>query len=179
LNSVEFENLKSATILDIGTGSGCIPIAIKRNAASCNVYSVDISKAALEVARQNCILNEVEINLIEGDILDAKFEIPEIKFDVIVSNPPYVRLSEKEEMSEHVLEHEPHEALFVSDDDPLVFYRYIAEFSSSNLLPGGSVFLEINESLGKETELLLQEFGFKTQLRRDLQGKNRMIRAIK
>jgi release factor glutamine methyltransferase len=179
LTSVKVGELQAGTILDIGTGSGCIPIALKKNLDGCEVYSMDVSEEALNIAQQNCELNGVHVNLVQGDILNQSFEISNVVFDIIVSNPPYVRHSEKADMSPHVLQHEPHHALFVDDDDPLLFYRSIVAFSATNLSDSGCLFFEINEKLGSETEFLLQSSGFTTELRKDLQGKDRMIKAFR
>lgn len=176
IKSVTVEGIASGNILDIGTGSGCIPIALKKNVPTSEVFAIDISNDALKIARQNCILNEVEVNLLHGDILDEAYAINS-KFDIIVSNPPYITSSEKEQMHQHVLQHEPHEALFVPDDNALIFYNSIAQFSLSHLSEGGFLFLEINENFGNETCQLLRDKGFSTELRKDLQGKDRMIKA--
>lgn len=167
------------TILDIGTGSACIPIAIKKHLPESQVVSVDVSLEALQTAKENCRLNAASIRLLERNILnwqDYKWEF----FDVIVSNPPYVRNLEKEEIKQNVLEFEPGLALFVDDHDPLVFYKSIAEFAKKNLNPQGRLFFEINEYLGEETCNMLIEKGFRdVELRKDLNGKDRMIRCKK
>jgi release factor glutamine methyltransferase len=179
LGSIRLENHLSSNILDIGTGSGCIPIAIKKNIPLANVSAIDISEEALETARQNCELNDVEITLLHGDILDADFSIPDSHFNIIISNPPYITHSEKAAMHTNVLTHEPHEALFVPDEEPLLFYNAIADFSISHLSEGGLLFFEINEQYGEETVALLADKGFKAEMKRDLQGKHRMIKASK
>jgi release factor glutamine methyltransferase len=164
-------------ILDIGTGSGCIPIALAKNLANAQIDSVDVSKDALEVAKANAKLNEVEVNFILQDILDENIEIG-VQYDVIVSNPPYVKNNEKPEMRANVLEHEPHLALFVDDEDPLVFYRRIAQIAQTNLKENGLVALEINTYLGKETVELFTKFGFKdVSLHQDFFGKDRFVIA--
>ncbi|KQS28424.1 peptide chain release factor N(5)-glutamine methyltransferase [Pedobacter sp. Leaf194] len=166
---------KKHSLLDIGTGSGCIPVSIKKNLPSLDVSALDISADALQVAKANAILNAVEINFIEADIL--AFSDGE-KYDVIVSNPPYIRKSEKGNMHENVLAHEPHLALFVDDKNPLIFYEAIAEFATKNLNPDGYLFFEINENLWSETLQVLIDKRFKNiELRKDMQGKDRMIMA--
>lgn len=166
----------SVNLLDIGTGSGCIPIAIKKNAPAITVYGLDISSVALDVASQNAINNEVEVLFVRKDIiLDQDFGFAE--FDVIVSNPPYITNKEKAEMHANVLSFEPHSALFVPDTDPLLFYRTIALFALKYLKAQGSLFFEINAYLGAQTSMLLEEMGFSVELRKDMQGKDRMIRA--
>jgi release factor glutamine methyltransferase len=179
LESIKLDNILSSNILDIGTGSGCIPIAIKKNLPLSSVTAIDISKDALEIARQNCELNDVEVNLLEADILNADYSMSNSGFDIIISNPPYITYSEKGAMHPNVLTHEPHEALFVPDENPLLFYKAIADFSVSHLNKPGYLFFEINEHYGDEIIAMLIEKGFKAELKRDLQGKNRMIRAFK
>lgn len=162
-------------ILDIGTGSGCIPVTLKKHLPQAQASTLDVSAEAIAVARQNAVQNGVEVDFIEADILSFKSEL---KFDVIVSNPPYIRLLEQTEMHDNVLANEPHLALFVSDEDPLIFYKAIAGFAQTNLNPGGKLYFEINEYLGKETVNMLDAKGFKNiELRKDMQGKDRMVRC--
>lgn len=164
-----------AKVLDIGTGSGCIPISLKKYLPDFEVFSIDVSAEALEVANRNAQAIDVEVKFIEADILKYQTDL---KFDVIVSNPPYIKELEKFEMHENVLMHEPHLALFVSNDNPLVFYEAIAHLAIENLNPNGSLYLEINEYLSKETVDMLNTKGFKNiTLRKDMQGKDRMIKA--
>lgn len=179
IKSVEKGDASFANILDIGTGSGCIPISLKKNIPASQVFALDISRDALKVARQNCLLNDVTVNLIQADILDEDFIIHDTRFDIIVSNPPYVTYSEKDEMHKNVLQYDPHEALFVPDTNPLVFYEAIAHFGLRSLTENGVLFFEINENLGAETSALLNAKGFRTELRKDMQGKDRMIKAFR
>ena len=166
------------TILDIGTGTGCIPISLKANLPQANVSAIDVSEKALEVAKRNAVSNKVEINFIQTNILEV--EDLNQHFDVIVSNPPYVRNLEKEEIKKNVLDYEPHLALFVEDTDALLFYRKIAQLSLKNLAPNGLLFFEINQYLGKETVELLENLGFKNiELKKDMYGNDRMIRCEK
>jgi release factor glutamine methyltransferase len=167
-------------ILDIGTGSGCIPVSIKKYIPLADITAIDISEAALNTARQNADLNQTEINFIQDDILNpSNLELINTKYDLILSNPPYVTESEKEQMLDNVLKHEPHKALFVPNNDPLVFYRAIAEFALVHLKINGFLFLELNEKFGQETLNLLKEKGFKEiELRQDMGGKDRMIKAV-
>lgn len=163
-------------ILDIGTGSGCIPISLKANLPQANLSAIDVSEKALEMAKRNAELNNVEVNFIQNNIL----EVGDLNqhFDIIVSNPPYVRNLEKEEIKKNVLDYEPHLALFVEDTDALLFYRKIAQLALKNLSPNGLLFFEINQYLGKETVELLQNLGFKNiELRKDMFGNDRMIRC--
>ncbi|WP_412468981.1 peptide chain release factor N(5)-glutamine methyltransferase [Pedobacter sp. KLB.chiD] len=163
------------SILDIGTGSGCIPITLKKHLPNAAVSTLDISAEAIAVAKQNASQIGTEINFIEADILTFTSEE---KFDVIVSNPPYIRDLEKADMHHNVLMHEPHLALFVSDQNPLLFYSAIADFAKTNLKPKGQLYFEINEYLGKETIEMLTDKGFvNIELRQDMQVKDRMVRA--
>lgn len=166
-------------ILDIGTGSGCIPIVLKKNLPKAEVWAIDISAEALYTAIGNAAFNKAEVKFYLDDILNPKeADITENKYSVIVSNPPYVTLSEKNLMHQNVLSFEPHIALFVPDNDPLLFYKAIINFAASHLLPNGLLFLEINENLGAATVELLTKSGFENiQLRTDLREKDRMIRA--
>ena len=165
------------SILDIGTGTGCIPISLAKNLTSLNISAIDISPEALLIAKQNAILNKVIIEFIELDILCAK-SLPQ-KYDVIISNPPYVRELEKEEIKINVLENEPHLALFVADENPLIFYNKIADLAKQQLSENGMLFFEINQYLGKETLNMLVKKGFKNiQLKKDLFGNDRMIKCV-
>lgn len=166
-------------LLDIGTGSGCIAVSLAKNKPLSNITAWDISGAALDVARENAALNEVEIQFQLKDIREfRKFSDDSDKWDVIVSNPPYVRESEKSEMETNVLNHEPHLALFVENDDPLIFYRIITQFAIDRLKKGGGLYFEINSHLGEETLQLIHQYGFsKIELLQDLAGRDRMIRA--
>ena len=163
-------------ILDIGTGSGCIPIALSKNLNNVNVSSIDVSIKAIETAKKNAEINKVNINFIHQDILTTN-QLSQ-QYDVIVSNPPYVRNLEKAEMQKNVLEFEPHLALFVEDNNPLIFYKKIAELAISALKPKGALYYEINQYLGKETIELLKQIGFKNiELKKDMFGNDRMIKA--
>lgn len=163
-------------ILDIGTGSGCIAISLAKNLPNAKVYALDISKKALQIAGENAMDNGVDIVFLEADILSL--EGFKDKFDVIVSNPPYVRELEKLEMKNNVVEHEPGLALFVSDGDPLIFYKKITRFSLSHLKKGGVLFFEINQYLGEEMEQLLEAENFsEIELRKDMFGNDRMLKG--
>jgi len=171
--------LKGIRIIDIGTGSGCIPIAIKKNIPEALLYAVDISYEALFISRKNAVLNQTSIHFIQDDILKpARTSLDDEKFQIIVSNPPYVMETEKQQMLSNVLDYEPHLALFVPNNDPLIFYMAIADFAIKHLDANGFLYLEINENLGNETITLLKEKGFKNiELRQDLRGKDRMIQC--
>jgi len=173
---------KGQRILDIGTGSGCIPITLKKEIPSAFVSAIDISEKALEMARKNAFDNQVEVNFIHQDILTSQHlnisTSQPLLFDVIVSNPPYVRNLEKQEIKKNVLEYEPHLALFVEDSDALLFYRKIAQLALKSLAPNGKLFFEINQYLAKETVELLELLGFNNiELRKDFMGNDRMICA--
>jgi release factor glutamine methyltransferase len=169
-------------ILDIGTGSGCIAITLQKNIKTAHVYAVDISAEALNVARRNAVQNQTDVTFIQTDILQlekAQKDIP-YTFDIIVSNPPYIKQEEKKEMEQNVLDFEPHLALFVPDQDPLLFYRHIAEFGKEKLKENGLLYFEINAACGEITCKMLQEKGYnKVQLIKDLSGKDRIIKAYK
>ena len=164
-------------ILDIGTGSGCIAISLAKNLPNAKVYALDISKKALQIAQHNAVDNKVDIVFLEADILSM--EGFKDKFDVIVSNPPYVRELEKKEMKNNVLEHEPGLALFVSDGDPLIFYKKITLFALNHLKTSGMLFFEINQYLGEEMKQLLEAGNFsEIELRKDMYGNDRMLKAV-
>ena len=164
--------------IDIGTGSGCIAISLALNLKNSEGYAIDISEKALSIAQENAKNNKVEIEFIQKDILQT--DDLEQSFDVIVSNPPYVRNLEKAEIKNNVLNYEPHLALFVADDNALIFYRKIGKLAIKNLAPNGKLFFEINQYLGTSTKELLTEIGFKkVVLRKDIYGNDRMILAEK
>ena len=163
-------------ILDIGTGSGCIAISLAKAFPKSQVYAMDISEEALKVAKENAINHNVNVTFIQDDILTPTQTLTQTEFDIIVSNPPYVRELEKSEMRDNVLKWEPHNALFVSDDDPLIFYRKILEFASTHLNDNGEVWFEINEFLGKEMTSLCRRFGFSdVKIFKDFRDKERFM----
>lgn len=164
-------------IIDIGTGSGCIPISLQKKQPQLRVQAVDISEGALNVARKNADALGATVQFSQLDFLnEANWHLLP-SFDVIISNPPYIKQSEEKDMAQHVLAFEPSLALFVPDNDALIFYRKIAAFGKSHLSPNGFVFVEINEALGAETKDLFAAEGYEVELRKDMQGKDRMIRA--
>ena len=167
-----------STILDIGTGSGCIAISLAKNILGSRVAAIDFSEEALDVAEHNASLNNVDIDFIRMDILKA-LELP-TQYDVIVSNPPYVRNLEKEKMQRNVLNFEPDSALFVSDESPLVFYKKIAGLANNHLAPHGLLYFEINEYFSEDMVIMLKEFNFKDiTVKTDFFGKERMIKCTK
>ncbi len=189
----------SLSILEIGTGTGCIPIALAKNLPNSDITTIDISSKAIKIAKENAELNDVQINFIEQDILRAtslnvianemkqsqnsneiatsKTPRNDKQFDIIVSNPPYVRELEKKEIQPNVIENEPHLALFVDDENPLVFYKKIAELAKNHLTVNGVLYFEINQYLGNETVSLLTKKGFQTELRKDIFGNDRMTKS--
>jgi release factor glutamine methyltransferase len=170
-------------ILDIGTGTGCIAISLAKHLLNTKVSALDVSEEALLIAQQNAELNAVNVEFIHDDILNSlQTELVSVfhKYDVIVSNPPYVRNLEKAEIQPNVLDNEPHLALFVDDEKPLQFYKAICEFALSNLKVNGTLYFEINEYLGSEMLALLEGYGFKNiELKKDLFGKDRMVKGVK
>ncbi|MEA4904642.1 MAG: peptide chain release factor N(5)-glutamine methyltransferase [Petrimonas sp.] len=173
VDSVKNEPLK---ILDIGTGSGCIAVTLAKKLPFAEVHAWDISRDALEVARKNADKNGVHLSLAEKDILQES--VSDETFDIVVSNPPYVTEFEKGEMQENVLNFEPHLAMFVSDQNALVFYEKIADFALKNLNKGGKLFFEINREKGNQIEVLLQQRGFgNIERQKDISGNERMIKA--
>lgn len=173
-SSVNMPKFKNIKILDIGTGSGCIAISLVKNIPNAQVSAIDISNKALATAKENANLNQVTVAFIQKNILETNDL--EQQFDIIVSNPPYVRNLEKAEIKSNVLANEPHLALFVEDNDALIFYRKITELATKNLSAEGKLFFEINQYLGKETVELLEKMRFKNiELRKDIYGNDRMI----
>lgn len=173
----ENKGRKNLKIADICCGSGCIAIALKKAFPDANIYAYDISEEALKKSKENAEKNKEKINFFKENILKSKEKNQE--FNIIVSNPPYVRESEKALMKNNVLLYEPHLALFVSDEDPLIFYKKILDFSNRNLAKNGKIYMEINENLGKETELLFKNFNYQTSIIKDIRGKDRLLFAKK
>ncbi len=166
-------------ILEIGTGSGCIPIVLKKHLTTSEIASYDISEEALEVAKRNAERNQVVVNFQKVDVLNASFAA-DTTWDIIVSNPPYIAQKEFDSMDTNVTNYEPHLALFVSDDDPLIFYRKIAEIGLQHLSQGGAIYVEINQYLSAQTVTLFQSMGFsQVVLQQDINGNDRMIKAQK
>jgi release factor glutamine methyltransferase len=165
------------SILDIGTGTGCIPITLDMELDQAKVYGMDISTAALKIAEKNNRSLGGKVQFIESDILSKPITLAGL--DIIVSNPPYVLMSEKDQMHPNVLDHEPHLALFVENDDPLLFYRLIAQKAKTALRPGGKLYFETNEAKASEVGKLLQDFGYRgVEKKSDINAKERMVRGI-
>lgn len=182
-SKIKTQNSKALRILDIGTGTGCIAITIAKLVANTKVYALDISVEALKIAKQNAELNETNIHFLKFDILnkeDWEMEFKDLEFDIIVSNPPYVRTLEKSEMKDNVLKHEPELALFVEDNNPLIFYRTICEFAQRYLKKEGLLFFEINQYLSGEMLQLLKDYHFKNRvLKKDIFGNDRIVKGTK
>jgi len=169
---------KDISILDVGTGTGCIAISLAKNLPLASLYAVDISDKAIETAKENAIINKTKVNFFKEDILNIKHK--HNKYDIIVSNPPYIRNSEKSLMHANVLDYEPHTALFVDDNDPLIFYRTIALFAQEHLNENGLLYFEINEALGKEMKDMLSEYSFQNiEVIKDLNERDRIVKAQK
>jgi len=166
---------KNLKILDIGTGSGCIAITVAKKKHGNKLFAIDLSSEALETAQQNAEINNVEIVFLQQDILtNSDFDE---KLDIVISNPPYITEMEKDTMHANVKDFEPEMALFVPDVKPLLFYEKIASFCNKHLIEGGKVYLELNPLYSEETDLLFQSFGFKTEIKMDMQGKKRMLKG--
>lgn len=168
------------SIMDIGTGSGCIPIALKKNIPYANVFSMDISEEAINIAKYNSEWNVVEVEYIIDNVLNSNYFNSEYStaHDIIVSNPPYICISEKESMHQNVLDYEPHLALFVNDKDPLLFYKAIADLALKKLKPDGKIYFEINPVFGLESKYMLESKGFKNvELLKDISNNYRILRG--
>lgn len=171
---------QNLSVLDIGTGSGCIPIAIAAHCPMAKLTAFDISDSALNIASKNAIENKQEISFREIDILNWEKYSFDQSYDIIISNPPYVTEKERALMQPNVLDHEPELALFVPDDNPLLFYKKIADFADHNLKQGGYLYFEINEQFGEATKQMLQQKGFSgIEINKDMQGKDRWTKCVK
>lgn len=177
-SEINNKNIPVHTVLDIGSGSGCIPIALKKKNPGISISSMDISKDALVVAKKNANDLGAEINFFEFDFLNES-RWPELSaFDFIVSNPPYIKRSESKDMRKNVTDFEPHIALFVPDSDPLIFYKKLAAFGKKHLVEDGKIFAEINENSGKEVTDLFTNENYRVELKKDIHGKDRMLKAV-
>lgn len=166
------------TILDIGTGSGCIPIALKKKLPFAEIYSCDLSEEALNIAKRNANNNNTDIQFLHLDFLNEQQRSALPAFDIIVSNPPYVPIKDKPTMMRNVTEHEPHLALFVEDDEPLVFYKAISDFAKQHLLSNGKIFVEMHEDQSANVKKLFPSGAFNSvEIKKDMQGKERMLKA--
>lgn len=166
-------------VLDIGTGSGCIAIALKKLHPVFELTAIDISKEALDIAVRNAQINDAEITFRQEDILHPSIWLLEKKWDLIVSNPPYIPYREQDKMSASAIQHEPAIALFVENDNALLFYDFIAKYAQSNLNPNGAVYFELNEYNAHDVaQLLSEKYHFETEIIKDISGKNRMLKGI-
>jgi release factor glutamine methyltransferase len=174
----DYRHTKQLHFLDIGTGSGCIAVSLAKELASSLFWALDVSEQALAVAKQNANRYGVSINWLKGDFTNVDFRESLESFDVLVSNPPYIKQNESSTLHENVLKYEPHLALFVPNDDAMLFYKFIAQFGRSNLRPNGRVYVEINQELADQTVAIFNEAGYQDiELRKDLNGNWRMIKA--
>ncbi len=174
------KNEKNLKILDVGTGSGCIAVSLGKNLPEAKIFAFDISGKALETAQTNALINKVKISFFQEDILNKNIFSKYGDFNIIVSNPPYVKISEKEKMQANVLKYEPETALFVFDEKPLIFYEAVCKFAGQKLMPGGKLYFEINEVYGKEVSELLINYGFTgITIIKDINGKDRIAKAYK
>jgi len=170
------KQVNTLRILDIGTGSGCVPISIRKHIAA-TVTAIDLSATALQTAKANATFNQTPVEFLQMDFLDESTWNQLGEFDIIISNPPYIKQSEEGQMHKNVVEHEPHLALFVPDNDALIFYRKILLFAQTHLAENGAVYVEINQQLGTETAVLFTENGFTVELKKDMSGNERMVKG--
>ncbi|NCT95614.1 MAG: peptide chain release factor N(5)-glutamine methyltransferase [Chitinophagaceae bacterium] len=177
VDTVRENAIQPGRLLDIGTGSGCIPITLAKQLPGWEISAIDISAGAIETAKENARILDARVAFSSMDILDTASQLQLPSYSIIVSNPPYVPLEEKNSMAKHVLDYEPHTALFVPDSDPLLFYRAIAAMALQKLEPGGWLFFEISDAQGLAVVSLLEHMQFRVECRKDLMGRDRMIRA--
>jgi len=166
----------SVSIFDIGTGSGCIAIALKKNLPAAIVTAIDFSEGALAIAKENTLTNNVEIDFIQLDFLNEQLWATLPCFNIIVSNPPYIPISEMEQLDKNVTAYEPHSALFVPDSTPLLFYEKIALFGRSNLKMGGCIYVEVHENYASQTAELFAGYQYEVEIKKDIFEKNRMLK---
>lgn len=168
---------QNVKILDIGTGCGCIPVALKKHHPKTQISAMDVSAEALVVAKENGVLNQTDVGFFQDDILNPKAD--ERKWNIIVSNPPYIPLDEKVDIDKQVKSYEPHVALFSPTEEPLLFYHSIAKYALQHLEPDGKIYLETHKNLSRDVAMLLGEYGFKDVIiRTDMSGNERMVRAV-
>lgn len=172
------ERCKEFRILDVGTGSGCIAISIKKELENIEVTAIDVSEEALKVAKKNAQALQAKINFLQVDFLNERLWNRLGVYDIIVSNPPYIPENEKEKLAQNVTAFEPAIALFVENNNPFIFYEKIAEFAQSHLKPNGKIFVEIHEEYAKEIQKIFSDYNFKTEIKKDIYGRDRLIKAI-
>lgn len=173
------QQIKQPIVLDIGTGSGCLALTIKKGIPDANVYAADLSEGALAVASENAVGLNLDVRFLKMDILDANAGSGLPQLDIIVSNPPYITLPEQNSILPNVLRYEPHQALFVTNSDPLQFYKAIASFADKHLKKDGSLFLELHRDFAVDTLQYYQDKGWKAELKQDMQQQDRMLHCIK
>lgn len=178
-SEIRDKKVEELTILDIGTGSGCIAIALKKELPDAGIVAIDVSEEALDVAKQNAEDQNVRIDLIRSDFLNEGSWASLPSFDIIVSNPPYIPENEKNKLAKNVVEHEPHLALFVNDNDPFIFYRKIAAFAVKHLNEKGKIFVEVHEAYAKEVQQIFAGRDFTTEIRKDIFDRERMIKVYR
>jgi len=175
IDEVKTSENSAVTILDIGTGSGCIAISLKKNLPAITIAAIDVSDKALIIAKENAITQKVEIDFIQLDFLNEDEWLALPTFDIIISNPPYIPLNEKDKLDKNVTAFEPHQALFVQDNSPLLFYEKIAAFASTHLNKNGKIFMETHEDFARETAALFVKYFSTSEVKKDLFGKQRMV----
>ena len=175
LDAVKDAAILAPSIIDIGTGSGCIAIAVKKNLSAASVTAIDVSESALAIAKDNSAVQQTDIQFLKVDFLEESQWVSLPRYDVIVSNPPYIPMDEKEKLDKNVTGFEPHQALFVPDRLPLLFYEKIAAFASAHLNPKGKIFMEVHESFAKETAALFTKNFSEALIKKDIFGKERMV----
>jgi release factor glutamine methyltransferase len=173
------KEIEKFTILDVGTGTGCIAVALKKELHGAAVFAIDVSEEALSVARENSQDQNVKIDFLQLDFLNENLWASLPAFDIIISNPPYIPENEKTKLAKNVVEHEPHVALFVDDNDPFIFYRKIGAFAGTHLNEKGKVFVEVHEEYANEVQQIFAGEGFTTVIKKDMYGRERMIKADK
>ncbi len=169
---------KPTNIIDIGTGSGCIAILLKKELTNANITAIDISEKALEVAKKNSSELNAEINFFQIDFLNEEEWNSLKKYDIIVSNPPYIPIKEKETLAKNVTDYEPELALFVENNDPYIFYKKIAEFAKTHLQTNGKIYVEVHEDYAREVKSIFTNAGFEAEIKKDIYGKERMVKAF-
>jgi release factor glutamine methyltransferase len=182
INDAKFEranNSKQTNIIDIGTGSGCIPVSLKKELPESNVTAIDLSEKALLVAKKNAVQLDAAVDFFLIDFLKKEEWETLSEYDIIVSNPPYIPINEKEILAKNVTDFEPEIALFVDDNDPFIFYKNISKFAKSHLKENGKIYVEVHEEYASEVKNLFENAGFISEIKKDIYGKERMVKALK
>lgn len=182
INDTKFEranNSKRTNIIDIGTGSGCIPVSLKKELPESNVTAIDLSEKALLVAKKNAVQLDAAVDFFQIDFLKKEEWETLSEYDIIVSNPPYIPINEKEILAKNVTDFEPEIALFVANNDPFIFYKNISKFAKSHLIENGKIYVEVHEEYASEVKNLFENAGFISEIKKDIYGKERMVKALK